>query len=92
MDGAVLSPEAFVLRYFSPPHGDRLLIVNLGADLPLSPIPEPLIAPPFGRTWRIIWSSEEPEYGGLGTCPPDLDANWRIPGSAAMALAAEAKQ
>ena len=89
IDGAVLSPDAFVLRYFSPSDGDRLMIVNLGTDLSLSPISEPLIAPPFGRAWRIIWSSEEPEYGGLGTCPPNFDANWRIPGSATIVLAAE---
>ena len=28
------------------PKGDRLLIVNLGCDIDLSPVPEPLLAPP----------------------------------------------
>jgi len=36
VDGAVLGPEAFVLRFFSPAEGDRLLVVNLGADLLLA--------------------------------------------------------
>ena len=31
---------------------DRLLLVNLGTDLELSPIPEPLLAPPAGQAWR----------------------------------------
>ena len=36
-DGAALGQDAFVLRYFSESHGDRLLVVNLGTDLYLSP-------------------------------------------------------
>src|SRR5262249_19239688 len=50
VDGAVLGPEAFVLRFFEHPGGtggqDRLLLVNLGRDLKLEPAPEPLLAPP----------------------------------------------
>ena len=44
LDGAVLGPAAFVLRYFAAAghDEDRLLLVNLGADLPLSAAPEPL--------------------------------------------------
>ena len=33
LDGAVLGPEAFVLRYFGEGGDDRLLLVNLGRDL-----------------------------------------------------------
>ena len=86
VDGAVLAPDAFALRYFGEEHGDRLLVVNLGTDLHLDPAPEPLLAPPWNRAWRILWSSEDPKYGGLGTFPPDTDDNWRIPGNAAVAL------
>ncbi len=86
VDGAVLSSDAFVLRYFSDAHGHRLLLVNLGTDLYLSPCPEPLLAPVSGKPWRLIWSSEDPKYGGLGTFPPDTADNWRIPGNAAVAL------
>lgn len=87
-DGAVLSNEAFVLRYFDQQHGDRLLVVNLGRNLRLYPAPEPLLAPPQGRRWAIAWSSEEPEYGGSGTPELDTDDGWRIPGEATVLLAA----
>ena len=89
VDGAVLSAYAFVLRYFSRTHGHRLLVVNLGTDLYLSPSPEPLIAPLPGKSWHVLWSSEDPKYGGLGTFPPDSEDNWRIPGNAAVVLNSE---
>lgn len=89
VDGAILSQSAFLLRYFSEAHGDRLLLVNLGTDLYLSPSPEPLLAPPFGKWWELIWSSENPKYGGLGTFPPAKGDNWRIPGNAAVAFTSE---
>ncbi len=90
VDGAVLAVNAFALRYFSEAHGDRLLLVNFGTDLYLSPNPEPLLAPVAGKAWSVIWSSEDPKYGGLGTFPPDADDNWRIPGNAAVVLSSEA--
>src|SRR6185436_11833233 len=60
VDGAVLGPEAFVLRFFGGPAGDRLLLVNLGRDLACVPAPEPLLAPPAAQRWDVLWSSEEP--------------------------------
>jgi maltooligosyltrehalose trehalohydrolase len=87
VDGAVLGPEAFVLRFFAEDGGDRLLVVNLGRDLHLYPSPEPLLAPPEGCRWQILWSSEHPHYGGGGTAPPETEEGWRIPGHAAVALA-----
>ncbi len=89
LDGAVLSADAFVLRYFSEWNGHRLLVVNLGTDLYLSPGPEPLLAPLSGKSWHVIWSSEDPKYGGLGTFPPDTGDNWRIPGNSAVAFSSE---
>jgi maltooligosyltrehalose trehalohydrolase len=86
VDGAVLATEAFVLRYFGKDGDDRLLLVNLGRDLRLDPAPEPLLAPPEGRLWELLWSSEEPRYGGCGTAPPDGPENWHVPGHAALAL------
>ncbi len=86
LDGAVLSSEAFVLRFFGDRGDDRLLLVNLGVDLHLDPAPEPLLAPPEDRTWIILWSSEDPKYGGIGTPPLDTDENWRVPGHAAFVL------
>ncbi len=87
VDGAVLAPEAFVLRFFGDGGDDRLLLVNLGRDLHLDPAPEPLLAPPENAVWDVLWSSEHPRYGGDGTAPPDTEANWRLPGHAAVALA-----
>ena len=64
--------------------GDRLLVVNLDADLDFSPAREPLIAPPWEARWRLAWSSEAPRYGGQGVAPLDPDGPWRIPGGCAM--------
>ncbi len=83
VDGAVIAPEALVIRYFST-QGDCLLIVNLGCDLDLGPAPEPLLAPPAGSRWASVWSSERVRYGGQGTAPLHADAEWHIPGEAAV--------
>jgi maltooligosyltrehalose trehalohydrolase len=95
----VLGSHAFVLRFFSAiPHspvtaerraGDRLLIVNFGTDFHFDPAPEPLLAPPAGKTWDIMWSSEDPAYGGDGTAPLDTSEGWHIPGPATVVLAAD---
>jgi maltooligosyltrehalose trehalohydrolase len=87
VDGAVLGPEAFVLRFFGADGDDRLLLVNLGGDLMLREAPEPLLAPPAGRGWAVRWSSEDARYGGSGIGPVEGDHGWRIPGEAAVALA-----
>jgi maltooligosyltrehalose trehalohydrolase len=89
IDGAVLSADAFVLRYFGWHDGDRLLIVNLGCDLDLTPVPEPLLAPQPGSRWAIQWSSESVRYGGQGTPPPRFDARWVLPGEAAILFKSE---
>lgn len=86
VDGAVLGDESFVLRYFGEDGDDRLLLVNLGRDLRLDPAPEPLLAPPEGRVWEVLWSSEAPEYGGCGTAPLETADNWRIAGHAAFVM------
>ncbi len=99
-DGAVLTTRCFALRYFGPDMDDRLLIVNLGCDLHLASVPEPLLAPPslprspsgtnascVNRRWKTLWSSEDPRYGGFGTPDLDTDDEWRIPGESAVVLA-----
>jgi maltooligosyltrehalose trehalohydrolase len=87
IDGAVLSSDCFVLRFFSPGHEqDRLLLVNLGTDLDLNPAPEPLLGPPRSKKWVKLWSSDDPEYGGCGTAPLDSAENWKIPGRATVVL------
>ena len=88
VDGAVLGPEALVLRWFGPDGDDRLLLVNLGTELRLEVAPEPLLAPPAGKCWQVVWSSEDPRYGGGGTPPPESEAyNWRLNGHSAVAMA-----
>ena len=90
LDGAVIADEAFVLRYFSPEHGDRLLVVNLGIGTTLHPAPEPLLAPAAGTRWRMKWSSEMVEYGGYGTPPLDAEGTgFRIPAQCTVLLVAE---
>jgi maltooligosyltrehalose trehalohydrolase len=87
VDGAVLSAHAFMLRFFGGDDGDRVLIVNLGSDLNRPSIAEPLLAPPVDREWSVIWSSEDPRYGGTGM--PDLwpKGCWHIPAESAVVLA-----
>ncbi len=88
IDGAVLSRDALVLRFFGErADGDRLLLINLGADRRLSPAPEPLLAPPDGLPWRVLWSSEALRYGGEGVVCPDTDAGWQLRGASATLLA-----
>ena len=86
VDGAVLSPDTFVLRFFAEHDDDRLLVVNFGRDMHFSPAPEPLLAPPEDQEWNVLWSSEDPRYGGCGTAELDTVENWRIPGMAAVVL------
>lgn len=87
VDGAVLNSDAFILRYFGDHDEDtRLVMINFGVDLPLSPIPNPLLAAPQGTTWEILWSSEDSRYGGGGTPPIMTDQNWRVLGHAAVIL------
>lgn len=84
LDGAVLSSTAFVLRFFAKDEtGDRLLIINCGRDLLLSPLPEPLLAPHVNCDWRILGSSEHPRYGG-GTAEVHTDNRWALPGYSAL--------
>jgi maltooligosyltrehalose trehalohydrolase len=92
VDGAVIAPDAFALRYMVKGKGseDRLLLVNLGKDVNRASIAEPLLAPPVGCDWVVEWSSEEPIYGGFGT--PNLwpEDRWHIPGESAIVLRPDA--
>jgi maltooligosyltrehalose trehalohydrolase len=86
LDGAVLSDAAFVLRFFGEGGDDRLLLVNLGLDLNLNPAPEPLLAPPAGMIWTLLWSSEDCLYNGSGTPPLETKQNWYLPGQSAIVM------
>ncbi|MEP7015403.1 MAG: malto-oligosyltrehalose trehalohydrolase [Verrucomicrobiota bacterium] len=87
VDGAVLGPRSFGLRYFSDKHSDdRLLMVNFGERQVLAPAPEPLLAPPLGMEWEILWSSESPRYGGTANAAVGTEGSWTLPAESAIAL------
>jgi maltooligosyltrehalose trehalohydrolase len=79
VDGAVIGEGAFLLRF----DDDRLLIVNLGDALALDVAPEPLLAPPEGSRWQLLWSSE-----AVGEVEFEGTPSWRIPREAAVLLEA----
>jgi len=86
LDGATLGADALLLRFWGNDQNDRLLLVNFGRDQNLSPLAQPLLAPPTGASWNILWSSCEPKYGGGGTPRLELERGWHIPGEAAIVL------
>jgi maltooligosyltrehalose trehalohydrolase len=92
LDGAVLGDRAFAIRWFDSEHGDRLLLVNLGDELDLRPMPEPLLAPPHATQWQLAWSSDEPRYGGPGALDPSASAPWHLPGECASFLRAQRRE
>jgi maltooligosyltrehalose trehalohydrolase len=82
LHGAVLGERAFLLRFFSAV-GDRLLLVNLGTQLKLSPAPEPLLAAGPDNEWRLLWSSEDSRYGGNGFSKIWSGGRFDLPGRSA---------
>ncbi|MDX2154208.1 MAG: malto-oligosyltrehalose trehalohydrolase [Bryobacteraceae bacterium] len=88
VDGAVLGPDRLVLRWFGGDGDDRLLLVCMGVDGELE-MNEPLLAPPEGRRWRELWSSESCRYAGSGSPGIVSQKQWRMAGESAILLAAE---
>lgn len=87
IDGAILGPQCFVLRYFFGGPRDRLILVNLGAKLRLPFSPEPLLATPADGQWKIRISTEDPNYGGSGVYEIEQeDGAWAIPGESTTVL------
>jgi maltooligosyltrehalose trehalohydrolase len=88
LDGAVLGPACFGLRFFGQDGDDRLLVVNYGQDFKPPCLAEPMIAPPSGRQWELIWSSEDQKYGGGGAVPLETEQGLYMLGHSACVLAA----
>lgn len=89
VDGAVIAESALLLRFFAhPPETDKLLLLNLGQDTWLESVAEPLIAPPPGHTWAMVWSSEHPRYGGDGVRDITLTGSFVISATSALVFAA----
>jgi maltooligosyltrehalose trehalohydrolase len=92
IDGAVLTPHIFVLRYGLGTTTHRLLVVNLGGDVDPVALPEPLLAPPFGSRWSLCWSSEAVGYGGSGRVAVEANAECHFPGETAVLLRSEPRR
>jgi maltooligosyltrehalose trehalohydrolase len=93
VDGAVIGPAAILFRILTKdPAGHRLLLVNLGKDLPMDVVAEPLYAPPSGHQWTALWSSEHPDYNGAGRRPSDTTKYWILPSDTALVLKPEPRQ
>ena len=88
IDGAVLGPASFVLRYFSNEDADRLLLINFGERQVLHPVSEPLLAPPSGYTWETLWTSESFRYGGEDAVAIASKEQWILPADATVVLRA----
>jgi maltooligosyltrehalose trehalohydrolase len=85
IDGAVLGPASFVLRYFSNEKDDRLLLVNFGERQIVNPASEPLLAPPLDCRWKTVWTSDSLRYGGAGSTVATRE-RWKLPAESTVAL------
>ena len=88
VDGFVVADRAFVIRLFGEEAGERLLIVNLGPELDMASVPDPLFAAPAGTTWRMVWTSNDIAYGGDGTPAIESEQGVTIPAECTVLLSA----
>ena len=82
-------PEAFVLRWFDPASRAATAYAGQpGRRVGPRRLPNRCWPPPEGRRWRVLWSSEDPRYGGRGTPEPESEQdNWRLAAQAAFVMA-----
>ena len=83
-----LGPEAFVVRFFSDDfRDDRLLVVNLGAQLYLESVSGASVGVPVKiRNGAFCGPRKIAKYGGNGTPLLDSELNWILPAHAAVVL------
>lgn len=87
VDGAVIGEGALLVRYLTPnPAEQRLVLFNMGRDLPIGVVAEPLLAPPCNHTWAVEWSSEHPDYNGSGRRIIDPERYWILPSDCALVM------
>jgi maltooligosyltrehalose trehalohydrolase len=84
IESSAPTEHVLLVRYLSQ-GGDRLIVANLGDDF-LSPMNDPLLAPRPGHRWNVLWSSEQPIYGGSGALPLGEAGRWLLTGRAAAIL------
>lgn len=88
-EGSCVGEQRLLLRFGDlTARSARVLLVNLGKDVDVTGLSEPLLAPPPAARWKMIWSSERHEYGGAGLLPWD-DSHGVLPAHAAIVLGAE---
>ena len=83
LTGATVNDRCLVLRWQLAGQV-RLLVVNLGTDLMIHRVGEPLVAPPNGG-WATRWSSESTRYGGHGS-PVAIGKDGLVLGGSAVLL------
>ena len=84
----MLSDRAFVLRWFSAEHGNRLLVVNLGDELGLELAAELLLARSGGVLDAAVVERDDPRHAGHGVVEACTQDGWRLPAANAPRLAA----
>jgi len=87
LDGTAFDVERLAVRYFGD-GDDRLLIVNFGQDFFMTPVPHPLVAPPRGRRWEVIWTTEHPRYGATSLPEVLFTDGLRLPAESAVVFRA----
>ncbi|MBN9160937.1 MAG: malto-oligosyltrehalose trehalohydrolase [Myxococcales bacterium] len=86
--GAVIGRRAFALRFGLGSGDERLVLVNLGDDMvDVETMAEPLVAPPIGTSWKLLFDTEEPRYGGEGMPPRAPNGGLCVPAGATLVLA-----
>ena len=85
---AVLTPQAFAMRWSAPEGTECLFILNLGAQMECRAWPEPLLVAPPGRHWSGAWASDSPRYGGMGVVDPQQPGGWQFAAETAHLLVA----
>jgi len=88
IEASAPTDAVLLIRYLANT-GHRLLVVNL-ADDHLSPMNDPLFAPPPRTRWTALWSSEHPDYGGAGAVAFAQAGRWLIRANSATLLTADA--
>jgi maltooligosyltrehalose trehalohydrolase len=89
VDGAILAERCLLLRYWRDAGSGqvaRLLVVNLGDDVDLPEIAEPLLGTEGGG-WEMIFSSEDQKYGGTGSPNFEDTDGWHMAARSAVFLA-----
>jgi maltooligosyltrehalose trehalohydrolase len=87
--GTVVDDTAFVVRFATGTGHDRLLAVSLRTSFDAGVLADPLVAPLEGKSWRVVFTTDEPKYGGLGRAPVTGDGHIPILGGSAVVLAPE---